>query len=163
MTGDACEAGFLTSFRTIYGFFNSWLSDMASHFDDRTALLKPKENVNHALWILGHVTWIIDGLVAEIPTGKSFREKAWDPLFKLGAERVPDEQYPSYGEVRAKYEEVRSKVGELIEGLTAEEVLRPCPAGGEWFPTPIDAMLHFLRDADYHLGQLDMIDRLIER
>ncbi|MHC5080805.1 MAG: DinB family protein [Planctomycetota bacterium] len=153
--------GFLPSFREIYTFFNGWLGELSSRFDDETALWKPQEDVNHALWLLGHITWIIDALLVEVPTGKTHRITEWDVLFKIGSERFPAERYPSFGEVREHYQRVQAAAGKHLETLGEEDLTCPCHVVSDWFKTPVDAMLSFLRDANYHLGQMSILFKLL--
>jgi hypothetical protein len=152
----------LDAFREIHSFYNQWLLALASGFDDKTGLEKPKESVNHALWLLGHMTWLQDALLVEVPTGKSFRNKEWDVLFKIGSERFPDERYPSYSEVLDHCRKVGEEIAGYLRDFPEDDLGKPCHQMTDWFKTPVSAMLSFLRDGNYHLGQMSYLAKLLE-
>lgn len=152
---------FLELFKGIFGFFRDMSTPLVEAFDDASALARPEETLNHALWLVGHMSWVADSLLAEIPHGTCFRNTAWDPLFAIGRPKAPDAAYPPFGAVGGRFKEVLAALEALIETLSPDDLVKPCAGKSDWFPTPMDGMIHFVRDANYHLGQLSYLRKLV--
>jgi hypothetical protein len=131
-----------------------------SAFDDASARRRPAPNMNHALWLTGHIAWAEDYFVIEIPTGKSFRRKEWDRLFDVSSEKLPDDQYPPFDEVLAEFVRVHNEVLKALGALNMHQLGKPSNAQRRWFPTAAHAIASQVTHGHYHLGQLVYLSRL---
>ena len=162
MPDNPAADGFLDAYRGIFAMFVSWVGELASHFDDETALVRPHEKLNHALWLVGHITWLTDALIMEMAAGQPLRNREWDAWFKIGAPRAKDGDYPPYPEVREHFDRVRKGIEEHLEALTPGDLDTPLAEGSDWLTSPFHALLHALRDGNYHLGQLSSLAKTVE-
>ena len=124
-------------------------------FDDTAAHRRPRNNVNHALWLTGHMIWAEDYLLVEVPSGKTFRSKEWDFCFDHSSEKLPDDEYPPWGEVRAEFTVVHEKVMKQLARLNPADLHRPSVSRTPMvLRPPLTASPHQVTHGHYHLGQL---------
>ena len=95
----------------------------------------PTENGGcHPLWVMGHLAFI-EGVTHEMLGGEANPVREWAVLF--GQDTVPTadaSRYPSMGEVRAQYVELRKRNLELLEAMTETDLDRSTP----WQPTGLE-------------------------
>lgn len=135
-----------------------WKETIAT-LDQPTSLRRPRSNVNHALWLTGHMIWAEDYLLAEIPTGRTFRSKENDFYFDHSSEKMPNDQYPPWAEVRAEYVVVHEKVMKNLAKFNQIDMRRPSFLERQWFPTAAHSISHQVTHGHYHLGQLMYLTR----
>ena len=133
--------------------------DTIAPLDDSSARRRPRNNVNHALWLTGHMIWAEDYLLVEVPTGKTFRSKEWDYCFDHSSEKLPDDEYPPWGEVRAEFTVVHEKAMKQLARLNHSDLHRPSFLERQWFPTVLHSIAHQVTHGHYHLGQLVYLTR----
>lgn len=138
-----------------------WLERLAA-FDARTALARPAPNMNHAIWLTGHMIWAEDFLVTEVPTGQALRDKAWDVLFDHSSEKLPDDRYPALEQVRETYERVHEEVVKRVGALKPADLGRASVVERRWFPTAAHAIAHQVTHGHYHLGQFMYLFKLLQ-
>jgi uncharacterized damage-inducible protein DinB len=129
-------------------------------FDRTLAVARPAENVNHALWLTGHMVWAEDFFVMELPFNRFVRRKEWDWLFDPSSEKKPPEAYPSFDEIREEYYRVHKEVHDFLAHVTHKEILVPPVHERRWFPSAAHAIAHQVSHGRYHLGQFCFLDRL---
>jgi len=44
--------------------------------------------MNHAAWLVGHITSVQDYLIAEVPFGKILGNKDWDGAFDFSSQKL---------------------------------------------------------------------------
>lgn len=150
----------LTYFRAEIDTVGRHWRDILAAFDDQLALKRPAPNMNHVLWLTGHMTWAEDYLILEVPRGQSFRRKEWDRLFDHSSDKLPDDQYPPYAEVRNEYTRVHAEVVKALALLTPADLAKASTIEKRWMPTSAHAIAHQVTHGQYHLGQLTYLDKL---
>ena len=136
-------------------------SDLAGAIDDALALRRPVPDMNHVLWLTGHMTWAEDYLISEIPTGSVHRRKEWDALFDHGSEKLPGNDYPSWKEVWSEWQRVHGAVLEHLMKQQYADMARPSSAERQWFPTAAHSIGHQVTHGHYHLGQLVYLHKIL--
>ncbi|MCZ7646349.1 MAG: DinB family protein [Planctomycetota bacterium] len=136
--------------------------ELLARFDAETALRRPAPNVNHALWLAGHLAWAEDYLVVEVPRGTSVRRKDWDSLFDFTSEKLEAAQYPPFKEVKDEFERVHAEVLRVLNEMSAVDLGKPAVIERRWLPTAAHAISHQVTHGHYHLGQLALLARLLE-
>lgn len=134
--------------------------DLLVVFDERTARHRPAENINHALWLTGHMIWAEDFFVFELPVGRSVRRRDWDELFDCGSEKQPPEAYPPFAEVREEYYRVHKAVNERLSEMSHKDLLANCVKERRWFASAAHSIAHQAVHGYYHLGQFHLLNRL---
>jgi hypothetical protein len=137
-----------------------WREIMAG-FDEAAALRRPVEDMNHALWLTGHMTWAEDYLIVEVPTAKFERKKDWDHLFDHTSDRMSSERYPPWKEVCAEYLRVHEHALRHLSSQSAGALARPSALNRQWFPTASHSIAHQVTHGHYHLGQLIYLQKLL--
>ena len=82
----------------------------------------------HPLWVLGHLT-LVEGMIPSALFGDQNPVAHWQKHFGEASEPVADAgAYPSFAEVRAKYQELRERNLKLLDSLTEEDLDKPTKA-----------------------------------
>ena len=149
----------LTYFKAEIDTVGRQWKETAATLDESAARRRPRNNVNHALWLTGHMIWAEDYLLAEVPSGKTFRSKEWDFCFDHSSEKLPDEDYPPWGEVRAEFTIVHEKVMKHLARFNPADLNRPSFLERQWFPTSAHSISHQVTHGHDHLGQLIYLTR----
>ncbi len=92
---------------------------------------------NHPLWILGHWAYSEANIIDHIILGNENPLIEWKGIFGAGDEPSTDaSSYPSWDEVRQKFDEVRTHTMQVVDGFTEEDLDKPsknCPPEREAF------------------------------
>lgn len=137
-----------------------WI-DIVSHLDERQASRRPNPNINHALWLTGHMAWAEDYLLLEVPTGRTCRRKEWDGLFDHSSEKLPPDQYPAWKDVRAEYTRVHEEMLRHLLKLNPADLARASANERQWFATAGHSISHQVTHGHYHLGQLVYLQKIL--
>jgi len=82
----------------------------------------------HPLWVLGHLT-LIEGAIPAVLFGEPNAAGDWAHYFGESSEPVADESaYPAFAEVRAKYQQLRERNLQLLDGLSEADLDKPTKA-----------------------------------
>lgn len=74
---------------------------------------------NHPLWVLGHLAYSEASMLEDIMLGEGNPLADWKPIFGDGSEPTGNtDDYPPFDEVRAKFDEVRARTVNFVEGLS---------------------------------------------
>ncbi|MCW8133498.1 MAG: DinB family protein [Planctomycetota bacterium] len=150
----------LTYFRAEIDTVGRHWRDILAAFDDDTARRRPAPNMNHVLWLTGHMTWAEDYLILEVPKGLTFRRKDWDRLFDHSSEKLSDDQYPSFADVKNEYTRVHAEVVKHLALMSPADLARASTMDKRWLPTSAHAIAHQVTHGQYHLGQLMYVEKL---
>lgn len=124
------------------GIFNNAFDGI----NDKDALKRPNDQVNHINWLLGHLTTCRYMLLNLIGGNAS------DPNFNIYFKAIADEtKYPALKEIREHWEKVSSVLIEKIESISEEEMETEIPGKGG---RPKDFISFFTYHEAYHLGQV---------
>jgi len=124
---------------------------------------------NHALWILGHLTYSECSIMHGIVLGRdSCPLDKWQPLFGHGSEPKADTAiYPSFDELLEAWDEVRAFTLSTLDSLTDYDLDKPAPGCPEewrsWFGTIGQTFATQAIHPTMHYGQLTDIRRALGR
>jgi len=135
--------------------------EIIAALDEAAVLRRPVPNMNHVLWLTGHMIWAEDYLIVEVPTGNSFRKKEWDALFDHSSEKLTDDRYPAWKDVRAEYTRVHADVTRHLFKQTESALARASALNRQWFATAGHSIAHQVTHGHYHLGQLVYLQKII--
>src|SRR6266404_4781052 len=126
--------------------------------DDIPLTFPTEEGGCHPLWVLGHLAFV-EGLAYEILAGGENPAGEWAALF--GPDTIPTadrSQYPSFGEVRARYVELRQRNLQFLDSLSEIELDKPTQwqtkGVEEHFATYGKALLTLALHQMAHRGQI---------
>jgi hypothetical protein len=151
---------FKDAFKFDYDYIHERIQDLMGKFDEDSAFARPSPDMNHAAWLLGHITWCEDTLVAEVPYGKSYRNKEWDNLFDFDSKKLDRDKYPKYREICDNYNKVHSKVTEHFEGLTEKSFSELTVYNGGHY-SRLSFLVHFIEEGSTHVGQLQYLAKFL--
>jgi hypothetical protein len=136
---------------------------------DEEMMFQPKPGMNHALWLLGHISTSESGLILHACTGKSLLPGGWGEKFGIKSQPVGDAgSYPSKEEVLGVLAKTHAAAMEYVSGL-AEEDLDKTPVGIARFPAGVQAKFgtvakciagHITHESS-HAGQMAVLRRLM--
>ena len=132
-------------------------------------LTQPTSNGgNHPLWILGHLAYSEANVVHHIISGNENPLIGWKDIFGGGSEPVADaNHYPSFDELRQKFEEVRAHTLKVLSTLSADDLDAPsknCPPEREgFFGTVGQCFAVLILHPAMHRGQVADARRMVSR
>ena len=90
---------------------------------DQEMMFQPGPEVNHALWLLGHIVTSENGLILRWCAGQSAMPEEYQKLFFMGTTPQADPSlYPTKDEILQVLARVHPKAIEVVEGLTPEQL-----------------------------------------
>ena len=93
--------------------------DLIDDMKDAPMTAPTAKGGNHPLWVLGHLAYAEASMVYEMMLGEPNPLEDWKPIFADGTEPTSDaSDYPSYAEVRARFDEVRAHTLKVLDALT---------------------------------------------
>jgi len=132
-------------------------------FSDVDMLVRPVENANHALWMVGHVCVSEARMVSAVkPEMANIVPAAFAENFPQSKDRVNEVLKPmGKAEVITQYEKVRIQTVELVRSINDTELLRPIPSPfSKGSQTTVGFMLNMpVLHSTLHLGQIQVIRR----
>ncbi len=152
---------FKDAFRFDYDYIHQRIGEIAGRFDEDSAFSRPSPDMNHAAWLLGHITWCEDSLVAEVPYGRTFRNKDWDQLFDFHSKKLNRESYPAYAEIRSHYDRVHVEILKLLEGVSDDGLQELVPYGDAKH-SRMAFFVHFIEEGSTHVGQLQYLHKILK-
>jgi len=82
----------------------------------------------HPLWVLGHLTFV-ESFLPAVLFGEPSLVAGWQKFFGEGSEPVDDANaYPSFAEIRKRYQELRARNLEILASLTDADLDKPTVA-----------------------------------
>jgi uncharacterized damage-inducible protein DinB len=124
--------------------------------DDKMAE-QPAPGMNHAAWVLGHLTFVADSMIRVFDQPFSM-PKEWIELFNLASRPSGDRaRYPSKAALLDAYEKAYARLTEAVRAAPSEllDTEFPNPKLRAQLPTIGVAMVHILTSHHgLHLGQL---------
>jgi uncharacterized damage-inducible protein DinB len=130
---------------------------LVTDIPDENMSEQPKPGMNHAAWVIGHLTFVADSMarVFDLPFTMP---KEWVELFNLASKPIAERaKYPSKAALMEAYEKAYARLIEAVRGASDESLARefPNPKLRETLPTVGVAMVHVLcSHHGLHLGQL---------
>lgn len=132
--------------------------------DDLLATPGPKVG-KHVLWVLGHLAWAEERLIACYVQGGRHPHPEWEPLFGTGSQPVPEAaQYPSKAELWQRFLDVRVNTFAARASLVPEDLARPSFAKDiEHLGTIGKCFMAVISHNAFHCGQIADIRRALGR
>lgn len=152
---------FKDAFKFDYELIHEWIQKVIDKFDEDLAFVRPSPDMNHAAWLLGHITWCEDFLIADVPYGKTYRNKEWDAMFEFGSKILDRDRYPVYAEIRVHYEYVHDQVKRHFEDLP-EESLSELVFYKDGNYSRMSFLVHFIEEGSAHVGQLQYLYKILK-
>jgi hypothetical protein len=132
---------------------------LVGEFDEETALWRPTEFNNNALWIAGHILGSADHFGHDFGLPKRDHGPELSPDFAIGGCYHEGADYPSLAEIAAALEAEIPRWVKFISALTAEELARPFPGRPSFLPFISDAVPFMSSHELIHTGQLFFLRR----
>ena len=124
---------------------------------DEQMIAQPITDINHPAWIVGHLTYSLQGIGGEIGLSP-WLPTQWSALFATGTVLSTDRRnYPVKAELVGAFEDARRRISDRLAEMTDDDLSKPLPDDRyrEIFPTVGSALLHILTvHAATHIGQL---------
>jgi uncharacterized damage-inducible protein DinB len=130
---------------------------LVADLPDELMAEQPFPGMNHAAWVLGHLTFVADSMIRvfDLPFEMP-KERA--ELFNLASKPINERgRYPSKADLLAAYDKAYARITETVKNASAESLDRefPNPKLRAQLPTVGVAMVHVLTSHHaLHLGQL---------
>jgi uncharacterized damage-inducible protein DinB len=130
---------------------------LVADIPDERMCAQPFPGMNHAAWVLGHLTYVFDSMIGVFDQKPSMSPQ-WKELFNLASKPLPDRaKYPSKAELFEAYEKAYQRIVDAVKAASSESLDRefPNPKLRSSLPTVGTAMVHILTSHQgVHLGQL---------
>jgi hypothetical protein len=118
---------------------------------------QPIEGMNHAAWVLGHLAYVFDSMIAVWGQDPSMSPE-WKALFNVKSKPSPDAAlYPDKADLWNAYETAYQRIVAVVRVASEEDLAKefPNPKLQSVFPSIGVAMIHILTSHQgQHLGQL---------
>jgi uncharacterized damage-inducible protein DinB len=118
---------------------------------------QPAPGMNHAAWVLGHLTYVFDSMMV-VWREKPSMSAEWKALFNVPSQPLPErDKYPSKAELWDAYQKAYKRIVDVVTTASDEDLNRefPNPRLRAAMPTVGTAMIHILTSHQgQHLGQL---------
>jgi uncharacterized damage-inducible protein DinB len=149
-----------TDFANIEGMFNTNTELVGKALQEVPAehwFRAPGNDSNHLMWVAGHL--VVHRAAVLKYLGADW-EASWSPLFKRGAQRTADEEYPSIEEIRSAWQAVSEKLLNLLASPPAEELSKTAEAGPPSFDGKMSGQVAFFAFHEtYHTGQVSYLKK----
>ncbi|MGD9720984.1 MAG: DinB family protein [Pirellulales bacterium] len=143
----------LTAAATNVDYARRLVSDIA---DDQMAA-QPAPGMNHAAWVLGHLAYVFDSMIA-VWGEQPVMSPEWKALFNIPSKPLPQRaKYPAKQELWDAYIKSYERIVAVVKNATDADFDRefPNPRLRASLPTVGVAMVHILTSHQgQHLGQL---------
>ena len=114
---------------------------------------RPAPQVNSVGWILGHLTWARNALLAAL--GGEPEALSWADAFRRGAQDADRSAYPATEELRTRLKAINAKLKARMEAVTDAELSAPSPYPNPHPDKSLRGTLGFLSFHEgYHVGQI---------
>ncbi|MEX2112616.1 MAG: DinB family protein [Pirellulales bacterium] len=130
---------------------------LVADIPDEQMAAQPVAGMNHAAWVLGHLAYVFDSMIA-VWGQKPSMSPEWKELFNVASKPLEDRsRYPGKAELWDAYLASYQRIVDAVRGATDEDLARefPNPRLRNSMPTVGVAMIHILTSHQgQHLGQL---------
>jgi uncharacterized damage-inducible protein DinB len=121
---------------------------------------RPAESVNSVGWLIGHITWARNGLLACL--GGEPESVPGAKLFERGAQLADRSAYPETGAILETMKTVNGKLKARMESITDAELAAPSTVPSPAPDKTVRGTTAFLVFHDaYHVGQIGYAVKLL--
>ncbi len=132
---------------------------LTNEFDEETALWRPTEFNNNALWIAGHILGSGDHFGKDLGAPKRDHGPELSPDFSIGGCYHEGVEYPAFADIVDALAVEVPRWLKFIGGLTAEDLARPFGGQPAFLPFVSDAVPFMVSHELIHTGQLFFLRR----
>lgn len=132
---------------------------LTGEFDEETALWRPTEFNNNALWIAGHLLGSGDHFAKYLGLAKREHGPELSPDFSVGGCYREGVKYPAFADIANALGAEVPRWIEFIKGLTAEDLARPFEFRTAFIPFVSEAVAWMSSHELMHTGQLFYVRR----
>jgi hypothetical protein len=142
----------------VYSFLQSFGEGLLADLAAEHALVRSGDRGHHPLWLMGHLAYVGQRMVANFGGEPAVDPDQWSPMFGIGSEVSDDaKEYPTWNEVLGVWRDAHRRVPELAAGCDAAglEEANDNPRMAEHLPTKGKFYAFVLTGHEaLHLGQL---------
>ncbi|MGD0095864.1 MAG: DinB family protein [Terracidiphilus sp.] len=134
-----------------YEFNSGLLTKMVDDLSPEEWLSHPDGTSNHMAWIVGHVVWTRERLLARLGTEWS---RPWINLFARGAKCESSAAYPAPDELLGAWRDVSGLLAGVFNTVSEDALAQPSTQGPPSPDGKVSGVVNFLAIHEtYHLGQ----------
>jgi hypothetical protein len=134
-----------------YRFNSDFLGKMVGELSPEEWLRRPDGKCNHIAWIVGHVVWTRQRLLARLGTEWS---QPWLGMFARGGKCEDDAAYPSSGALLDAWREISGVLAGTLDNVSEEALARSAANGPPSADGKVSGVVSFLAIHEtYHIGQ----------
>jgi hypothetical protein len=130
---------------------------LVADIPEENMAVQPAPGMNHAAWVLGHLAYVFDSMIA-VWDQKPSMSPEWKQLFNVLSQPEADRsKYPSKAALWDAYEKAYQRIVDVVSRASEADFARefPNPKLRPMLPTVGVAMIHILTSHQgQHLGQL---------
>lgn len=139
------------------------ITDYTRDLDRQQLLTRPYNNVNHFLWILGHIT-VIRGNLINMLGGKATIDAEESKLFGSRSEISTQDIYPPAEKILSCFEERGNMLCDLLDNITEEKLREESPFKFAFGEKVLGDTLNFLYWHEVtHYGELNYLHKMLTR
>jgi len=144
----------------------SFTNLVCADFTEAEAFRGSEWNVNHLVWLLGHMSVSQRRLILWFTRGEDIVPAGWGPLFGIGSSPQPREAYPSLAETRVALDEGHVRCMEVVRSFSDADLDRPTEhelAPLPFFKTWGDMLRQCALHESQHCGQILTLRKLLNK
>jgi len=112
---------------------NGWIFGLIADMQDEPFTAPTPNGGNHPLWVLGHLVFSEARMVNVFMKGQENPLEDWTDNFGIGSTPTDNaNQYPTFAELLAKFEEVRAETLAFLATLSDADLDKPSHAPEEY-------------------------------
>ena len=134
-----------------YRFNSGFLEKLVSDLEPEEWLRRPDEKCNHITWIVGHLIWSRERLLARLGTEWS---QPWLGDFTRGAKCDDAAAYPSRDAMLDAWREVSGVLAGALDTAAEDTLAQPSTKGPPSADGKVSGVVNFMAIHEtYHVGQ----------
>lgn len=148
------------------GFSRGFTNQLLDKFESESDWLhQVHPDANHAMWCAGHIALTDDFFVATLAPDKAVDTTKAKELFGSGSKPVNDAAvYPTPAEIRKRLNDGRTRLMEVLDGLSEEDLDKPSPDGAPDFLATVESFFRLaIFHEGMHIGQATIAHRALGR
>jgi hypothetical protein len=140
------------------GMSKGWIGGLLDDIQDAPMTVPTLQGGNHPLWIVGHLAYSEANILKVYILGKGNPLVPWKDKFSIGSQPVNDAAaYPTFGELKEKFEAVRADTLAYLEAITEADLGKPSHAPDDkkaYFGTIGQCLAVMTTHLAFHGGQV---------
>lgn len=144
-------------------YSRNFLNGILRDFPEDKALFSPFAGANHAIWILGHITWVDDLVLQTWGKQPSALSQNWAQLFAWKTTPTADAaRYPSFGAMKDYLASRREALTTWFQSLDAATLASPLGHDFDSFARSVGHLPGSIAcHENMHAGQLTVVRKAL--